>query len=345
MAKVASAADFLQCDITYDELSAYPYLFNAVAFNTATMEWMVIARIRLSKQNAAAHCIAFQKIFHRCSVANPDFKPGCSLLGILVDWSDAEANGLKQAVGKETAEKLLKGCMVHWNRSCQRVAEKVSNSRDRQKEKELFMKICFSVPKQTSSIETIACFETLCGVRSACDLIKKVPSLLSVSEAKFIDEECQWSSAKNWAQWWTRCEHLKMLSKVFSLMDTDVWSRCPTTTNAVERKNKDCKADNPQNLKLAMLKVYKVDKIACLKHMAAEANISLSYRSRSQEAKSKEAKRKQQQRKKTFPDKSVQFGPPDKTSNFQKRKSPPNHDSDGEFDPSPPKKSMTNIGG
>ena len=33
----------------------------------------------------------------------------------------------------------------------------------------------------------------------------------------------------------------------------------------------------PQCLKLAMIKVYKVDKVACLKHMAAEDGIVLSY--------------------------------------------------------------------
>ena len=44
-----------------------------------------------------------------------------------------------------------------------------------------------------------------------------------------------------------------------------VRKQCPSTTNAVEsyRRNKDCKSDTP-HLKLAMIKVYKVDKIACL---------------------------------------------------------------------------------
>ena len=52
-----------------------------------------------------------------------------------------------------------------------------------------------------------------------------------------------------------------MLSKSFSKMDEDVWKSCPRTTNAVERRNKDCKSDTPQCLKLAMIKVYKVDKL------------------------------------------------------------------------------------
>ena len=68
-----------------------------------------------------------------------------------------------------------------------------------------------------------------------------------------------------------------MLSKSFSKMDEDVWKSCPSTTNAVERRNKDCKSDTPQCLKLAMIKVYKVDKVAWLKDIAAEDGVSLSY--------------------------------------------------------------------
>ena len=37
-----------------------------------------------------------------------------NLHGLIVDWSDAQIKGLKLAVGRERAEKLLKGCKVHW---------------------------------------------------------------------------------------------------------------------------------------------------------------------------------------------------------------------------------------
>ena len=173
-------------------------------------------------------------------------------------------------------------------------------------------------------MEVVACFETLCGVRAANNL-KILASLLSVEESQFINE-CNWSVAKNWAQWWSRREHLKML---FTSTDRDTWDKCSSTTNAVERKNKDCKSDSPQCLKLAMLKVYKVDKVACLRHIAAEDHVSLSYRSRDTDAVRVEAARKQKQRQKdtVAPDKSAQFGLPDssdRASNFdtRKRKSP-----------------------
>ena len=315
MAKIGSEAEFIQCDITYDDLKEYPYLFNAVAFNFVTMEWMVIARVRLNKQTSEAYRIAFSKMFGKCSSVCSDFQPGSSLLGVLIDWSVAEMNGLQRAVGKSVADELLKGCRVHWNRSCQRVADRVAKSKNK---KDVFLKICYIIPKLKRAVEVVACFESLCGVRPLKKLIKNVPVAIPETICDQIDEECDWTTAKNWAQWWAKSNHLKMLSMVFSSMTTSVWNACPNTTNAVERKNKDCKTDNPQSLKLAMLKVYKLDKIACLKHIAAEACISLSYRSRIEDARRDESERKQKQRSiKDIPvDRRAQFGPPDKSSNF-----------------------------
>ena len=129
-----------------------------------------------------------------------------------------------------------------------------------------------------SSVSIIACFEALCGVRSVTQLLNVLPSLGKTDDAKFIDDNCysNCSSAKHWAQWWARCDHLKMLSKSFSMMMEK--EKCPSSTNAVELRNKDCKSDTPQCLKLAMIKVYKVDKVTRLKHIAAEKGVVLSYR-------------------------------------------------------------------
>ena len=84
-------------------------------------------------------------------------------------------------------------------------------------------------------------------------------------------------------------------------------------TNAVERRNNDCKSDTPQCLKLVMIKVYKVDKVACLKHMTAQEGVALSYRSRSEEARRNNAISKQNQHLKFTADPECQYGPPDRT--------------------------------
>ena len=202
-----------------------------------------------------------------------------TLKGVVTDWSDAEISGLKMAVGKALADQLLKGCKVHWQRSCQGVAERVSN---KQREKSIFLKICSIIQKLDSSISIVACFEALCGVCSVESLLGLLPELFSQEDAKFVDNFCNWSSAKHWSQWWSRYDHLKMLSESFSTMES--WKECPSPTSAVERKNKDCKNDTPQNVKLAMIKIYKLDKVDCLKHIATEEGVSTSYRSKSEEA-------------------------------------------------------------
>ena len=63
MTQVLSEAEFIQCNITYDECTDYPYIFNALAFNKVTMDWMVVGRLGLSKQAANAQALAFKKIF------------------------------------------------------------------------------------------------------------------------------------------------------------------------------------------------------------------------------------------------------------------------------------------
>ena len=66
-----------------------------------------------------------------------------------------------------------------------------------------------------------------------------------MEEARAADSMKDWSSAKNWAQWWTRSTHLKMLSVAFTeiQLDGDTWQRSPTSINAVERRNRDCKSN------------------------------------------------------------------------------------------------------
>ena len=135
MAKIAATSEFIQTDITYDESREYPYLFNAVAFDQITVEYTVIARVRLSQQSAEACGLSFRKIITKCRVHCPEFEIGTTLLGIMIDWSDAEIKGLQLAVGDKQAEELLKGCKVHWLRSCQRVADSVSSSQNKPLEK------------------------------------------------------------------------------------------------------------------------------------------------------------------------------------------------------------------
>ena len=122
---------------------------------------------------------------------------------------------------------------MHW----QQVAEKIVSSGDEAKEKSVFMKICSQIQQLDSSVSIIACFEALCGVRPVTELQKLIPAICKIEDARFIDSDCDWSSAKHWAQWWARCDHLKMLSKAFSSMEGDIWKQCPSMQWNVEIEN------------------------------------------------------------------------------------------------------------
>ena len=94
MSRVAAGTEFMQCDITYDEFREYSYILNAVVFNDVLMEWMVIGRVRLDKQDKNAYSLAFRKIFQKCQEINLKYLE--FLLGLVVDWSDAQIKGLKR---------------------------------------------------------------------------------------------------------------------------------------------------------------------------------------------------------------------------------------------------------
>ena len=99
MSEILSKAEFIEADITYNETKEYPYLFNAAAFNETTMDWIVVSRVRLTKQDHSAYCLAFSKTFNKCSLDHSSFKPGESLFAVVNDRSDAEVRGLCEAVG------------------------------------------------------------------------------------------------------------------------------------------------------------------------------------------------------------------------------------------------------
>ena len=111
-----------------------------------------------------------------------------------------------------------------------------------------------------------------------------------------------------------------MLSVALTELDNDTWKRCSTSANAVERRNRDCKS-NAVSIKQIMIHTYKVDKIACMKHISVEEGGSIMYRSWSAEARAAEAKSRQaRQLVHSEPDKESNYGSPDKATNYNPRK-------------------------
>ncbi len=52
-----------------------------------------------------------------------------------------KTRGLRDAVGTDMARTLLKGCQVHWNRSWQRIRDRIVASKEKAFEKSIFEKI------------------------------------------------------------------------------------------------------------------------------------------------------------------------------------------------------------
>ena len=121
MSSVLAKSDYLEVDTTYNENTDLPFLLNVTAFDYNVMQWMAVARVRSNKENSNFYATAFKEIFSQCEQDNKEFKVE-ALKGIVLDWSDTERKGL------ETAERLMIGCLVHFGRSYQRVAERVSMS-------------------------------------------------------------------------------------------------------------------------------------------------------------------------------------------------------------------------
>ena len=121
MSETLIKAEFIETDTTYGENKVLPYLFNATAFDYSTLKWVIVARFRCDKENF------WDDVCYTCKQDHPDLSLGKTLKGIVLDWSDTERAAIEQAIGKDLAGQLLKGCQVHWARSYQRVVKRISN--------------------------------------------------------------------------------------------------------------------------------------------------------------------------------------------------------------------------
>ena len=321
MSSLLANSEFVEADITYNETRQYRYLFNIVAFNYTTMDWVVVSRVRMDKQDTNVYALAYSKTFLKCK-SEGNFELGKSLLGIVVDWSDAEIKGLGKAVGRELATTLLKGCKVHWTRSWQRVRDRISRSENKEREKALFSMIASAIPTLSGGSDVQHAFEVLSKKASAF-VLEGVINGLTKEDASFIDSTTDWTTATKWVEWWMNPRHLSLLHKDYSVMEESVWDRCPSDTNAVERKNFDSKDSLPQPLQSAMINLYKYDKAACAKHMAARRSISISYCDTSENGRKTAATKRNIRRQKAAEqnkDKGAQNGPPDRQCHFDEKK-------------------------
>ena len=118
------------CFLTFTGNDDFPYLLNLVTLNTETLCYQAFSRVLYDKQDGESHNLSFYEVFKQATKVNAKFNHGKSLRQIVVDFDDAEYNGLTLVLGKDITEKLLRGCSVHWKCSVNKVANLVCLSRD-----------------------------------------------------------------------------------------------------------------------------------------------------------------------------------------------------------------------
>ena len=99
-------------------------IFSMSLLYDTVMRWVAVARVL---ENSDLYATAFREIFNLYQLDNKDFKVA-NLKGIALDWSDTKRKGLELAIGKNVAQRLMIGCLVHYGRSYQRVADRISAS-------------------------------------------------------------------------------------------------------------------------------------------------------------------------------------------------------------------------
>ena len=68
----------------------------------------------MNKQDSNAYALAFKKLFSKIQADNPHYSVGETLLGLVVDWSDAQIKGL--------------ATICYWKRKGRATTERVQSS-------------------------------------------------------------------------------------------------------------------------------------------------------------------------------------------------------------------------
>ena len=111
-----------------------------------------------------------------------------------------EAKGLRDAIGQNLADKLLRGFNVHGARSYQRVADKL-NSRVQKGNRKIANEALCIIAKHITMAKTkgdvCSLFDVLQG-SSPNSSLSHLTLPLTDEHISVVNTECYWSGAKNW---------------------------------------------------------------------------------------------------------------------------------------------------
>ena len=280
---------------------------NVVAPCEELRRYVPVFRVFLNKQDASAISFAISNAFQHVDKSNAEFGMGQNVVQIMVDYSDAEENGLRQSLGHEFVDKVLRGCLFHFMQSAQKVAVLVTETENQRK---LFIDLCRIVTSSKEQSTVFDIFSVLCGEKLILDILYLFDEE-NTERVKLVKND-KWLGAKHWVDWWLRKNHLKKLSPAFTDIPEEVWESSQATNNPVESINRVSKTIHLCSLKEALQHVYSEDRrIAFLLHSTRSGrSISYSHTQR------KPAKRKSKT------DMGDALNPPDSKKKLYKNKIP-----------------------
>ena len=299
-------------DITYTGNSAFPYLLNMVAFNDLTLNFNAVSRVLCSKQDGEAYAFAITEVFRHVTKLHPTFKDGENLRQIMVDFDQAQYNGLQKVLGPDLAKNIIRGCSVHWKTSVNRVNKIITKSKD---EFDIFRKLAYQVHELEDQADIMLIFDVLCAKVPPSRATHLLPEHLALT-SRNIDTS-HWQKAEHWVAWWKRERTLRMLCKAFTLRDAEEWDSTANTNNPVESLNRQAVPENTSNISVLLKNIYLEDRLHAVKLVAMEENINIDYGSRSPKTSVNKRKRKRSSLAKAYEGSPEQYQtPPDKRRRF-----------------------------
>ena len=149
--KEKSAYEYPGFDVPSDRIGQYPDPNKTVA------------RVLLNKQDDNAYATAISEVFGHVTKIHPSFKNGHNLRQIIVDFDQAEYNGLEKSMGTEVREKIMRGCTVDWKTSVNRVSDIVTKSKE---EHSIFRHLAHAIQDGDQRADVRLAFDLLCCKKS-----------------------------------------------------------------------------------------------------------------------------------------------------------------------------------
>ena len=209
---------------------------------------------------------------------------------------------LVKVLGKDFAEKVIRGCSVHWMRSVNRVAKIVCTSDD---EESVFKYLGKAVQELTDKETVIKVFDVMSGKQDFTSALQYLPDGIAEKCGNRDVSNSGWKKLKHWANWWTSTRHLQMFTKAYSIQDADSWDTLSNTTNPVESINRQSfKSKN--NLHVILENMYMEDRLHAAKMLARSQHVNIDYTS------TRTKKGRKRKRSSLVGDKSEESGPPHK---------------------------------